>query len=228
MSTGFSETLPRVSVALEANAVEVRKGSQLVLADADFTIYEGSFAALIGPSGSGKTTLLRILAFLEIPATGMIRICGRELNDQWRPHSCLPKLYPFLTYVPQTTALWPHMTLRENICFAIDRDQLRGAVDETCSILEIIEILDRKPAFVSHGQRQRAALARALVLQPAILLLDEITAALDDRLAKKVWQLLVDKTRAGITVFASTHDASLLAACDQIYRINNSTTILVK
>src|SRR4029077_16618454 len=119
---------------------------------------------------------------------------------------------------------WPHMTIRENMLFATKTSpQIPGKLERLCSYLEISAILDRKPAYVSQGQRQRCALVRALLLAPTILLLDEITAALDEDLAANVWTLLRSFAQEGGTILASTHGRRLAVACDFCIRIRNRT-----
>lgn len=214
--------------SIDASGITIKKGDHLVLRDVALTIENGTFAALIGPSGSGKTSLLRVLALLDTPTTGIVRIWDQEVDGGSDPPTIGNMyLYPSLTYVPQTLALWPHLSIRENLRFALDNDSdVKPGLMDLCEELEIAEILDRKPPLVSQGQRQRAALARALVLQPRILLLDEITSALDERLASSVWAILRKYALSGVAILASTHDPRLALECAYAYRIRDNTLVV--
>jgi ABC-type multidrug transport system ATPase subunit len=209
--------------ALEAVGLQIIKGTHLVLRDSSLYADCGHVTALTGPSGSGKTSLLRVLAFIDQPTSGVVRLWGESPNREDDPPTVENvSIYPVVVYVPQTLALWPHLTIRNNLSFARNSrsdDELISTSDD----LEISDLLDRRPDRLSQGQRQRAALARALVLKPKLLLLDEVTSALDDRLANKVWTILKEFAKSGAAVLASTHDSSLAQQCDNIYCIRDST-----
>src|SRR5207302_6204785 len=200
--------------SLTADPIQVcdltlKKGDYTVLSDVSLILEKGRFVALVGPSGCGKTSLLRVLALLDQPASGVVHYWGKEPGPRngiiWLGGD---HFYPRITYVPQTLALWPHLTIRENMLFATNQSpQVCNKLDDLCRYLEISAVLDRKPLNVSQGQRQRCALVRALLLRPTILLLDEITAALDEDLARKVWKLLRSFARDGGSILASTHGA---------------------
>ena len=212
---------------IEVNSLTIKKGEHLVLDNVALTLEKGVFAALVGPSGCGKTSLLRVLALLDKPTSGTVRCWGCEYNggvgsSQMDGES----IYPRLNYVPQTLGLWPHLTIRENLLFAAPKT--RAIIDklrEMCEQLDIVAILDRKPPNASQGQRQRSALVRALLLEPQVLLLDEMTAALDGRLASTVWSLLQTFARNGGVILASTHDTRLASQCDKSYRIRENSLI---
>jgi ABC-type lipoprotein export system ATPase subunit len=214
--------------ALEGKGLTLRKGDYTILSDVSFRLEQGTFAALVGPSGCGKTSLLRTLALLDAPAEGVVHFWGKE-PEQKRGSVWLgnDRFYPQITYVPQTLALWPHMTIRENILFATNESsQIYSNLERLCKYLEISTILDRKPPLVSQGQRQRCALVRALLLAPTILLLDEITAALDENIAKNVWNLPRSFADDGGSILASTHSGRLASACDYCFRIRNKSLYL--
>src|SRR5262249_17923930 len=117
-----------------------------------------------------------------------------------------------------------HLTVRENLQFALKASpSVNDALGALCEELEITEILDRRPRFVSQGQQQRAALARTLLLRPSILFVDEVTAALDERLAMKVWILLRRLVSSGASILASTHDPRLASQCDYALKIRDNT-----
>jgi ABC-type lipoprotein export system ATPase subunit len=227
MTSGVSARVVGESL-LQADDLRIEKGGGTILSDVTFTIESGTFAALAGPSGSGKTSLLRVLALLDTPAAGAVKLWQREYSPETVSQpSAAAAVYPRLNYVPQTLGLWPHLTIRQNLTFSLS-NHLRSPtwLDELCAELDIGRILDRFPANASQGQRQRAALARALLLEPQILLLDEVTAALDRPLATTVWRLLHDFVEGGGVVLASTHDAYLAERCNRLYRISDCRLVM--
>jgi len=207
---------------LQAEDLRIEKGGNTILSDVTFRIESGTFAALAGPSGSGKTSLLRVLALLDDPAAGAVKLWQREFSPATVAQpAAAARVYPRLNYVPQMLGLWPHLTIRENLTFSLsNHSQPRISLEELCAQLDITRILDRRPGSASQGQRQRAALARALLLDPQVLLLDEVTAALDRALAAIVWTLLQSFVERGGVILASTHDAYLAERCNRLYRIS--------
>lgn len=203
---------------LRATDITILRNGRPILKGSSLSLGRGEFTALAGPSGSGKTSLLRVLANLDAPAGGEIYV-SNERNDEMLLND-IDRVHPYLTYVPQTLALWPHMTLRDNLHFSCNGNP-GELLDALCSELELDEALDRKPASASQGQRQRCALIRALLLRPRILLLDEITAALDERLASVTWAILRRLANGGVAVLASTHDARLSALCDDTIQLHS-------
>jgi multiple sugar transport system ATP-binding protein len=148
--------------------------------DMDLTIGEGEFMVLVGPSGCGKTTALRMVAGLEDITSGILRIGGKEVNDETPKERDIAMVF-------QNYALYPHMTVRENIGFALKlrktpKDQLTAKVNEAAEILGLTDWLDRKPGQLSGGQRQRVAMGRAIVRQPSVFLMDEPLSNLDAKL----------------------------------------------
>ncbi len=173
--------------------------------DVELEIAPGAFVALLGPSGCGKTTVLRLLAGLETPDTGVIRIGEVEIAGKGY---ALPPEKRRLGMVFQEYALFPHMSVRDNIAFGIrdrpDRDQ---RIDEVLTLVDLQSIQDRGPHSLSGGQQQRVALARALAPKPAVMLLDEpfsnLDAALRQRVRREIRQILL---KAGVTTLFVTHD----------------------
>ena len=148
--------------------------------DFSLDIADGEFMVLVGPSGSGKTTVLRMVAGLEDITSGILRIGGKEVNDETPKERDIAMVF-------QNYALYPHMTVRDNIGFALKlrhmpKDQLIEKVNEAAEILGLTEWLDRKPGQLSGGQRQRVAMGRAIVRQPSVFLMDEPLSNLDARL----------------------------------------------
>src|ERR1700756_3899362 len=139
--------------------------------DLNVTIADGEFLILVGPSGCGKTTTLNMIAGLEDISSGELRIGGERVNEK------APKDRD-IAMVFQSYALYPHMTVRQNIAFPLtlakmNKAQIAQKVSETAKILDLTELLDRKPASLSGGQRQRVAMGRAIVRNPKDFLIDE-------------------------------------------------------
>lgn len=166
---------------LSAVHLEKSHGLQPCLRDVSLEVESGKVTVLIGPSGSGKTTLLRALALVDPPDRGLIRINGQEYSFPGKVAGS--GIWPRLTVVFQQFFLWPHLTLRRNITLPLDKrprcERGYAMLEELILRFDMREIIDHYPNETSLGQRQRAALLRALVLEPDFILLDEITSALD-------------------------------------------------
>jgi multiple sugar transport system ATP-binding protein len=174
--------------------------------DLTLTINDGELVVLVGPSGCGKTTTLRLIAGLETPTSGTVRINGRVVNAE-PPHR------RDVAMVFQRPALYPHLNVRENLGFGlalrrgVPKAERRERVERTARLLELSDLLDRRPNELSGGQQQRTALGRALVRQPAVFLLDEPLSNLDARLRiemRRELHLLHRRLRA--TMVYVTHD----------------------
>ena len=173
--------------------------------DLGLEIQDGEFVALLGPSGCGKTTALLTIAGIYKPTTGLIRFDGRVVND-------LPPKDRNIGMVFQSYALYPHMTVYENIVFplslrGVPRAVMRQRAQQVARLLQIEELLERRPGQLSGGQQQRVALCRALVKQPNLLLLDEPLSNLDAKLrltARAEIKRL--QKELGITTIFVTHD----------------------
>nr|MBP6683872.1 ATP-binding cassette domain-containing protein [Leucobacter sp.] len=171
---------------LELIGIQKRFPGFTAIENLDLTIPAGSFFALLGPSGCGKTTTLRLVAGLEEPTEGQIRIGGADVTAL-KPHK-----RPVNT-VFQSYALFPHMSILENVAFGLRRRKIGdpvGKAHEALRLVELDHVADRKPAQLSGGQQQRVALARAVVNRPALLLLDEPLGALDLKLRRQMQQEL--------------------------------------
>ena len=209
---------------LEVRDLSVVRGSYVAIESASFAVHRGSFAAVAGPSGCGKSSLLRVLCLLDPPCEGGIKFLGEFVNQETDREI----LYPNIVYVPQTLALWPHMTLGENVLFAMSRSNKADSareLNDLCERLEVSEVLERTPKNASLGQCQRIALARALILKPKLLLLDEITSALDQKLSTIVWGLIAEYAKGGGTIIASTHDRRLVKDCDVVFEFSDAKLI---
>ena len=159
---------------------KVFDGKVVAVDGLDHTIEDGEFMVLVGPSGCGKTTALRMVAGLEAPTSGTIAIGGRVVND------LSPKARD-IAMVFQNYALYPHMTVEENIAFGLRRHgfprrEIAGRVREVSAMLDLHQLLRRKPAQLSGGQRQRVAMGRAIARHPQVFLLDEPLSNLDAKL----------------------------------------------
>jgi ABC-type Fe3+/spermidine/putrescine transport system ATPase subunit len=178
----------------------------------------GGFYSLLGPSGCGKTTTLRLIAGFETPTSGDVLLNGVVVNDQ-RPYE------RNVSTVFQNYALFPHLTAAENIAFGLKRKNQTGIARRVQEALELVRLTgkeSRHPAQLSGGERQRVALARSLVLQPEVLLLDEPLAALDPKLRKQMrLELKEMQRRVGITFLLVTHDQEeALSMSDQLAVMN--------
>lgn len=200
--------------ALRLTGIAKRFGSRTVLSDISLSAEQGEMLCILGPSGCGKTTLLRIIAGLEAPDRGEIVFAGRNISD-------VPPERRGFGFVFQNYALFPHLTLAENIAYGLHgrgREERRRKVAELLALVRLTECAGQYPVQVSGGQQQRAALARALAPDPALILLDEPLSALDARVRG---QLRDDLRRIqqtlGISAVLVTHDQQeALALADRI------------
>lgn len=185
--------------------ISKRFGPFCALAHVNLEVKAGSLVALVGPSGSGKSTLLRMIAGLEVPDEGKIWLSGREATYA-------PIQTRNIGFVFQNYALFKNLTVYENIAFGLnvrdaDPAQIRARVRELLQLIQLEHIADRYPAQLSGGQRQRIALARALAVEPKVLLLDEPFGALDAGVRKELrtWLRRLHEQMPVTTVFV-THD----------------------
>jgi ABC-type polar amino acid transport system ATPase subunit len=187
-------------------------GRKRVLNGVTLTLQPGHITALIGPSGSGKSTLLRALALLDPPDQGQVAINGKEyVFGNGKRQRIEPKPWPQLTIVFQQLHLWPNMSIRENMTrplqnFSDDAKWTRSdQIEKLIELFAMAEFVDRFPNEVSIGQRQRAAIARALALRPKYLLLDEITSALDIEHVAVLLKHLKELRDQGTSILLITH-----------------------
>ncbi len=182
-----------------------KQGEMGAVNDVNLVTEEGEFLVFLGPSGSGKTTLLRMIAGLEVPTAGEIRIGGAVVNH-------LTPRERRIAMVFQSYALYPHLTVYDNIVFPlkaqnVPKDQHRKKVDWAAGLLGIQKLLGRKPRELSGGERQRVALARAIVREPSVFLLDEPLSNLDAKLRASARAELEKFHRdVGTTTIYVTHD----------------------
>ncbi|MBO7742479.1 MAG: ATP-binding cassette domain-containing protein, partial [Victivallales bacterium] len=183
---------------LKFDQVTKTYGTTRAVDNVTLNIKRGEIFSLLGPSGCGKTTLLRMLAGFDTPDTGRILLDGVDITDQ-------PPNIRRVNTVFQNYALFPHMTVRENIAFGLKirkrpKDEIEHEVERMLSLIQMEQHADKKPSQISGGQKQRTAIARALVLKPQVLLLDEPLAALDLKLRQRMsLELSLIHDEVGIT-----------------------------
>lgn len=193
---------------LEARNLVFSFPGKPVFRDVSLGIKPGGITVLIGPSGTGKTTLLRCLALLEKPQSGEIAVDEQNFAYPWPAEKPFNPPWPKLTTVFQQLFLWPHLTLRENILLPVRRRGVANTKDALAALIEAFDMgdfIDSYPNEASLGQRQRAALARAVMLEPRYLLLDEITSALDVEQIAKILTYLKTLRGRQIGIFIITH-----------------------
>ena len=195
-------------------------GKNHVLKDVSLEIEPGEFFAFLGPSGCGKTTLLRLIAGFNTADSGTVRIGGEDVGD-------LPPWKRDVGLVFQSYALWPHMSVRRNVAFGLEerrlpRAQIEKRVDAALEIVGLTHLADRRPSQLSGGQQQRVAVARTIVVEPKVLLLDEPLSNLDAKLRVQVRRELRDlQRRLGLTTIFVTHDQEEAnTICDRIAVMN--------
>jgi iron(III) transport system ATP-binding protein len=193
------------SIAIEVSAVTKRFDSVVALDNVSFEVHSGEMFFLLGPSGCGKTTLLRILAGLETPDSGTIRFDGKDIM-------ALPPHQRGAPMVFQNYALWPHLNVKDNIAFGLverrnSKNEIATKVSDVLRLVELGGLENRMPGQLSGGQQQRVVLARALVLNPRIILLDEPLSNLDAKLRVEMRDEIGKlHTRTAITFVYVTHD----------------------
>ncbi len=206
--------------AIEYRNVTKRFGDILAVDDVSFEVKEGELLALLGPSGSGKTTTLRMLAGFETPTEGRITLAGRDVTT-------VPTHKRDTGMVFQDYALFPHMTVGENIAFGLKRkgfsgDEIDERIEEVLEMVDLGGFRDRNPPELSGGQQQRVATARAIAIEPTVLLMDEPLGALDKKLRDQLEVELVElQSQLGITTLYVTHNQEeALTMADRVAVMN--------
>jgi cell division transport system ATP-binding protein len=188
-----------------------------VLRDISFTIEPGSFRFLTGPSGAGKTSLLRLLFLALKPTRGLISLLGRDVATL--PRRDLPRLRRRIGVVFQEFRLLDHLTTFENVALPlrVAGERLTRYRDDVMELLHWVGLSEQANAYppvLSGGEKQRAAIARAVIGKPELLLADEPTGNVDPALALRLMRLLVELNRFGTTVVIATHDTNLISQVD--------------
>ncbi len=207
-------------MSIKVSHIDKRFGDFVALDDVSVTIPSGQLTALLGPSGGGKSTLLRIIAGLEVPDGGTVDIEGTDatyLSPQQRD----------VGFVFQHYAAFKHLSVYRNVAFGLEirkrpKDEIRARVTELLELVHLDQFADRLPAQLSGGQRQRMALARALAVEPKVLLLDEPFGALDAKVRKELrdWLRKLHDDVHVTTVFVTHDQEEALEVADEIVVIN--------
>lgn len=201
-----------MTAVLDVSAISKSYGPDRILSDLSFSVQPGEHLLLLGPSGSGKSTLINLVTGLLTPDSGQILIAGESMTGiDGAARDDLRRRRVGIIF--QTLRLVSALSIRNNLRMAQKLGSGRtddAAIDQLLDILGIAHRADAKPRQLSHGQAQRAAIARALVGRPDLMVADEPTSALDDANAQRIAQLLIDTARAqGTTLLIATHDQRL-------------------
>ena len=184
-------------------------GRNEVLKGIDEHIAKGEVVVVIGPSGSGKSTFLRCLNLLEVPTSGTITFEGKDITSK---ATDINKMREKMGMVFQQFNLFPHKTVKQNICLApmrvkkMSNEQAEAKAKELLNKVGLIDKIDAYPASLSGGQKQRIAIARALAMEPDVMLFDEPTSALDPEMVGEVLNVMKDLAKEGMTMVVVTHE----------------------
>lgn len=207
-------------MSIEVTGVSKRFGDFVALDDVNVSLPTGQLTALLGPSGGGKSTLLRIIAGLDSADSGTITIEGTEATH-------LPPQKRNVGFVFQHYAVFKHMTVAKNVAFGLEirkrpKDEIAAKVDELLRLVHLSQFAHRLPSQLSGGQRQRMALARALAVEPNVLLLDEPFGALDAKVRKELreWLRRLHDEVHVTTVFVTHDQEEAMEVADEIVVIN--------
>jgi octopine/nopaline transport system ATP-binding protein len=206
--------------AIHIENLHKKFGELHVLKGVSLSARDGDVVAVIGGSGSGKSTLLRCINCLENPTSGIIRVNGEEIRLKADSHGHthpadrhqIERIRSRLGMVFQSFNLWSHMTLIQNVIevpvhvLGVKRDEAIATAEKLLQRVGLAEKRDVYPAFLSGGQQQRGAIARALAIQPRVMLFDEPTSALDPELVGEVLKVIADLAREGRTMILVTHE----------------------
>ena len=186
----------------------------------DCTINQGDFITIYGPSGAGKTTFLRILACLITPETGIITVGPQVWFDSQKNINLRPQQRS-VGLVFQDYALFPNMTVEENINYALGNEKTTPTINDILQLMDLNDLLNRKPETLSGGQKQRVALARSLVKTPEILMLDEPMSALDHEMRQRIQNYLLEAHKKfNLTTILVSHDIG------EIFKLSNSVIMI--
>jgi len=204
------------AASIRFDSISKRYGDVVAVSDVSFTVAPGTLVTLLGPSGCGKTTLLRLIAGLELPSSGTLHLGARDVTR-------VPAAERDVSMVFQSYALFPHMSVLENVSYGLSvagepKARAREKAHAALATVGLTGLDGRLPSELSGGQQQRVAVARALVLEPSVLLFDEPLSNLDARLRRQMRDEIRDlQQRLGLTVVYVTHDQSeALAVSDRI------------
>ena len=200
---------------LTINKLNKYYGDNVILKDFNLEVKKGDVIVVIGPSGCGKSTLLRCINGLEEVQSGTVKIDGEEINANSKN---ITRLRQKIGMVFQSYDLFPHKTVLENVLLAplkVQKRERKEVEKEALKLLDKVGLADRKddyPRQLSGGQKQRVAIIRALIMHPEVLLLDEITAALDPEMVHEVLEVVVSLAKSGSTMLIVTHEMAFAKA----------------
>jgi cell division transport system ATP-binding protein len=185
-----------------------------VLHDVSFELGQGSFAFLTGPSGAGKSTLLKLIYLAERPTRGLIHLLGHDMATTPRRH--LPELRRKIGVVFQDFRLIDHLSAFDNVALplrvaGVRADRIRAEVTELLDWVGLGDQLETRPPALSGGAQQRVAIARAVISRPSLIVADEPTGNIDDKMAFRLMRLFEELNRQGTTVLIATHNEGLVA-----------------
>lgn len=207
-----------IAVSQLCKSVADATGTLEILRDIDFEVPAGQTVAIVGASGSGKSTLLSMLAGLDTPSQGTVRVQGQDIFAMTEDQRAALRGQK-IGFVFQNFQLLANLTALENVMLALEVAGLRSARQQAQHMLERVGLgqrLGHYPKLLSGGEQQRVALARAFVVQPAVLLADEPTGSLDHATGAAVMQLMMELNQErGTTLVLVTHDRKLAAQCDR-------------
>jgi putative ABC transport system ATP-binding protein len=211
-------TKPILEVAHVSKSVNDSTGTLHILRDIDFQLNRAETVAIVGASGSGKSTLLSIMAGLDTPTQGTVRLAGQDLFDRDEDARAALRAQ-YMGFVFQSFQLLGSLTAIENVMLALELSGRPNPRESARSMLERVGLgqrLNHYPRVLSGGEQQRVALARAFVVQPAILLADEPTGSLDHASGELVMQLMLDLNQeTGTTLVLVTHDQGISRRCQR-------------
>lgn len=225
------QSAPLIAVDHVSKTVTDSSGTLDILRDIDFTLGSHETLAIVGASGSGKSTLLSIMAGLDTPSSGTVRLAGQDLfaldedgRAQLRGHK--------MGFVFQSFQLMPHLTALENAMLPLELAGRRDARARATEMLQRVGLgqrLQHTPRLLSGGEQQRVALARAFVVEPAVLLADEPTGSLDHATGAAVMELMLQLNREqGTTLVLVTHDRGLAERCQRSITLEAGRILLSK
>ncbi len=199
------------------------EGTLTILSDVSFSVEAGESVAIVGPSGAGKSTLLALLAGLDLPTKGYVRLNGASLSELDEDGRAIVRAES-VGFVFQSFHLVPSLNARENVMLPLELAGKADARERAQSIIEQVGLQDRwshYPAQLSGGEKQRVAIARAFAAEPAVLFADEPTGNLDAKTGETIMDLMFELNRSSATTLVLvTHDTALAARCDRILSLD--------
>jgi len=203
-------------MSIQLKDINCYYGAHQALFDIQLECPEGETLVMLGPSGAGKSSLLRVLNLLEMPRSGTLSIAGNNFDFSKTPSdAAIRELRQNVGMVFQQYNLWPHLTVMQNLIEApcrvlgLSKDQARARADKLLERLRLTKFVDRFPLHLSGGQQQRVAIARALMMEPAVLLFDEPTAALDPEITAQIVSIIRELSETRITQVIVTHEVEV-------------------